>query len=64
MVTATAPSRMRRVLTPTLESVTRAIRRSSPVWVMAAAMNSAPTTRARALLENPVSARLMAAEEP
>ncbi|MNF98517.1 hypothetical protein D3C84_813790 [compost metagenome] len=64
IVTTTAPSKMRRVLTPTRDRVTRAIRRSSPVWVMAAAMNKAPTTSARALLENPVSARLMAAEEP
>ncbi|MNM68885.1 hypothetical protein D3C81_804580 [compost metagenome] len=63
-VTATAPRRMRRVLTPILDSVTRAMRRSRPVWVMAAAMNKAPTTRARALLENPVRARVMAAEEP
>lgn len=64
MVTAMAPSRMRRVLVPTRASVTRAMRLSSPVKVMAAAMNRAPVTSASAELENPVSAMLMAAEVP
>jgi len=55
---------MPRVLVPTRVRVTRAMRRSRPVWVMAAAMNNAPATRASAGLEKPVSAMLMAGLEP
>ena len=40
------------------------MRRSSPVKVMAAAMNSAPVTSASAELAKLVSAMLMAAEVP
>ena len=64
MVTAIAPTRIPRVLVPTRVRVTRAIRRSRPVWVMAAAINNAPATRARAGLANPVSAMLIAGLEP
>ena len=64
MVTAIAPSRMRRVLVPIRDKVTRAMRRSRPVWVMAAAINKAPATSARAALENPVRAIVIPAEVP
>ncbi|MNJ57705.1 hypothetical protein D3C77_533060 [compost metagenome] len=64
MVTAIHPIRMRRVLVPTRDSVTSAMRRSSPVKVMAAAMNKAPVTSASAELAKPVSAMLMAADVP
>ena len=64
MVTAMAPSKMRRVLVPIRDSVTSAIRRSSPVWVMAAAINKAPATSASAALENPVNAMVMPALVP
>ena len=64
MVTAIAPSRMRRVLVPILDSVTNAMRRSRPVWVMAAAINSAPATSASAALEKPVRAIVIPAEVP
>ncbi|MNK17770.1 hypothetical protein D3C87_359660 [compost metagenome] len=55
---------MRRVLVPTLDSVTSAMRRSSPVNVMAAAMNKAPVTSASAELEKPANAMLIAADVP
>ena len=64
IVTAIAPSRMRRVLVPILDSVTNAMRRSRPVWVMAAAINSAPATSASAALEKPVRAIVIPAEVP
>ncbi len=64
MVTAMQPIRMRRVLVPTRDRVTSAMRRSSPVKVIAAAMNSAPVTSASAELEKPLSAMLIAAEVP
>ncbi|MNQ33207.1 hypothetical protein D3C85_466300 [compost metagenome] len=64
IVTAIHPIRMRRVLVPTRDSVTSAMRRSSPVNVMAAAMNKAPVTSASAELAKPVSAMLMAADVP
>ena len=64
IVTAMAPSNMRRVLVPMRDSVTNAIRRSSPVWVMAAAINKAPATNANAALENPVKAIVIPAEVP
>ncbi|MNC84094.1 hypothetical protein D3C75_1384340 [compost metagenome] len=52
------------MLVPTLDSVTSAMRRSSPVNVMAAAMNKAPVTSASAEFAKPVSAMLMAADVP
>ncbi|KAG1386056.1 hypothetical protein G6F60_014617 [Rhizopus arrhizus] len=64
IVTAIHPIRMRRVLVPTLDRVTSAMRRSSPVKVMAAAMNRAPVTSASAEFANPVSSMLMAADVP
>ena len=64
MVTAIAPSKIRRVLVPIFDRVTNAMRRSSPVWVIAAAINNAPATRARAALENPVRAMVIPADVP
>ncbi len=64
MVTRMVPARMCRLLVPTFDRVTRAMRRSSPVWVIAAAMNSAPATSASAGLEKPASAMPIAAVLP
>ncbi|MNS95775.1 hypothetical protein D3C72_1300460 [compost metagenome] len=64
MVTAIVPIRMRRVLVPMAESVTSAMRRSSPVTVMAAEMNSAAATSASAVFEKPASAMPSAREVP
>ena len=50
------PSTTREGDVPILESVTRAIRRSSPVCIMAAARKSAAPTRQKAGEEKPVSA--------
>ena len=50
------PSKTRFALAPTLESIIRAIRLSSPVLVMAAARNIAAATRQKAVDENPFSA--------
>ena len=64
IVTTMLPIRMRRVLVPMVESVTSAMRRSSPVMVMAAAMHSAAPTSASAVLENPASAMPRAGPVP
>ncbi|MNN43272.1 hypothetical protein D3C81_1575000 [compost metagenome] len=64
IVTAMVPMRMRRVLVPMAESVTSAMRRSSPVTVMAAEMNSAAATSASAVFEKPASAMPSAREVP
>lgn len=59
-----APVTMWLVLASTLDSTISAIRRSSPVAVIAAAMKSAAATSATALLERPDKARLIAAPVP
>jgi hypothetical protein len=52
------------VLVPIFNKVTNAMRLSNPEKVMAAAMNNAPPTNARAELENPANAMVIAAEVP
>ncbi|MOA02369.1 hypothetical protein D3C78_1218170 [compost metagenome] len=52
-VTTMAPNSTRWVLAPTRARVSSAMRLSSPVWVMAAAMNSAAATSASAELAKP-----------
>ena len=55
--TSIEPATTWRVSVPTRDRMTSAIRRSSPVAVMAAARNSAAATRARAVLAKPLNAR-------
>lgn len=62
--TTMAPMTMWLVRACTLDSTTSAMRRSSPVAVIAAAMKQAAATSATALLEKPDSARPSAALVP
>jgi len=62
--TSIAPMTMWFARASTRDSTNNAMRRSSPVTVIAAAMRQAAATRATALLENPDSARLSAAAVP
>ena len=50
------PIRMRFVLAPTLDNTSKAMRRSRPVRVIAAARNKAPPTSAQAVLLKPPNA--------
>ncbi len=51
--TIITPAIMRLAVVPTFERTKRAIRLSSPVFIIAAAMNTAPATRAKAVLLKP-----------
>ena len=62
--TTMAPITMWCVLAPTFDSTVSAMRRSSPVAVMADAMKHAAATSATALLAKPESARFSAAPVP
>ncbi|AFZ82938.1 hypothetical protein CKCE_0515 [Candidatus Kinetoplastibacterium crithidii (ex Angomonas deanei ATCC 30255)] len=64
IVTAIAPIIIRLVLVPTFDKVYKAILLSSPVKVMAPAINRAPQTNANAELENPDNAKPIAVDVP
>jgi hypothetical protein len=62
--TSIDPAMTWRVSVPTRDRMTSAIRRSSPVAVIAAARNSAAATSASAVLAKPLNARLRPALVP
>ena len=62
--TRITPARILLVLAPILDRTNRAMRLSSPVFIMAAAIKRAAPTSARAVLEKPLRASLRAPEVP